>query len=328
MCHTHVLYSLLGLYVPPREPSKYLLAESRLRMEILGAVRRDAMLFKDNILLGDIGEAVSELMFYKMAGGQSLVDCGLPGTGRDPVGLARISRATGINIVCSTGWYIAATHPPYVKASSIDQLCTRVIKELTEGIGTTGIKAGAIKVALSGTPGEPFSQDEEKVLRAVARAQAKTGAPLNIHPNYSGRHWHAYLDILEEEGADLGKCCLNHMEMYCPEMEYQKSLLERGVYVSYDQFGHEQYMDSIAPGWGFKPDSVRVEGVLELLKAGYATKILLANEVAFKCCYKKYGGYGYSHILENIVPELRFKGVSEGEISAMLVENPRRWLAS
>jgi phosphotriesterase-related protein len=285
------------------------------------------MLVKDNIILGDINEAVSELLHYKMAGGKSLVDCALPGTGRDPVGLAKISRATGINIICSSGWYVAPTHPPYVRSSSIDELCARIVRELTVSIGTTGIRAGAIKVALSGTPNEPFSNEEEKTLRAAARAQAKTGAPLNIHPNYAGKHWHTYLEILEEEGANLRKCCLNHMEMYLPDIDYQKSLLQRGVFVSYDQFGHEQYMDSIAPGWGFKPDSARVEGLLELLRAGHAHNIMLANEVAFKCCYKKYGGYGYSHVLENIAPELRFKGVKQEQIDTMLIENPKEFLS-
>jgi phosphotriesterase-related protein len=329
MCHTHVLYSLLAMYAPPREASKYALAESPLSMEILGVVRRDAMLVKDNIVLANLDEAIAELMLYRRAGGGSLVDCALPGTGRDPVGLSKISRATGINIICSTGWYTAPSHPPYVRRNSVDELCARIVREMTTGIGTTGIKAGAIKVALSGNaPNEPFTEDEEKTLRAAARAQAKTGAALNIHPNYAGKHWHTYLDILQEEGANLGKCCMNHMEMYCPDIEYQKSVLDRGVYIGYDQFGHEQLFDSVAPGWGFKPDSVRVEGLLELIRSGYAGKIVLANEGAFKCCYKKYGGYGYAHILENIVPELRFKGVTEEQVNTMLVENPKQFLAS
>jgi phosphotriesterase-related protein len=54
---------------------------------------------------------------------------------------------------------------------------------------------------------------------------------------------------------------------------------------------------------------------------------MLANEVAFKCCYKKYGGYGYSHVLENIAPELRFKGVKQEQIDTMLIENPKEFLS-
>jgi len=247
--------------------------------------------------------------------------------GRDPIALVKISRATGVNVVCSSGWYTAFSHPSFIKAKNVDELASIIVTEVADGIGTTGIKAGAIKAALSGNAKKPFMGEEEKVLRAAARAQVKTGAALNIHPNYMGKHWHTYLDILKEEGANPAKCCANHMEMYCPDLEYQKSVLERGVYIAYDQFGHEQLFDSVAPGWGFKPDSTRVECLLQLIKSGYTNRIVLSNETAFKTCFKKYGGYGYAHILENILPELRFKGVTEEQLNTMLVENPKTLLS-
>jgi phosphotriesterase-related protein len=328
MSHVHLMCNFLfGGAEPPKEASRRKLSESPITMDILGVIRRDAGLVKANMILDNVDEAIAELMFYKMAGGTSLVECSLPGTGRDLVALSKISRATVVNIICSSGWYVAGSHPSYVKGKSVDDLAAIIVGELTRGIGTTGIKTGAIKVALSGTSKKPFIGDEEKVLRAVAHAQAKTGAALNIHPNFAGQHWHTYLDILKAEGANLSKCCANHMEMFCPDIEYQKSVLERGVYISYDQFGHEQYFDSMAPGWGFKPDSTRVEFLLQLIRAGYTKRIVLSNETAFKSCYKKYGGYGYAHVVETIVPELRFKGVTEEQLNIMLVENMKELLA-
>jgi len=328
MSHVHLMANwLIGGGEPPKEASRRMLSEAPLTMDILGVIRRDAGLAKANMILDNVDEAIAELMFYKMAGGNSLVECSLPGMGQDPVALSKISRATGVNIICSSGWYVAGSHPSYVKEKSVDELAAIIVGELTRGIGTTGIKAGAIKVALSGTSKKPFIGDEEKVLRAVARAQSKTGAALNIHPNFAGQHWHIYLDILKAEGANLAKCCANHMEMFCPDLEYQKSVLERGIYIAYDQFGHEQYFDSVAPGWGFKPDSTRVEYLLQLIRAGYANRIVLSNETAFKSCYKKYGGYGYAHILESILPELRFKGVTEEQLNTMLIENTKALLA-
>ncbi|MDO8491881.1 MAG: hypothetical protein Q7T04_07705 [Dehalococcoidia bacterium] len=328
MCHVHVLLNLLCQQTPAREASRMALADKPLTMDILGIVRRDAGLVKDNLILGDIDEAIAELMQYKMAGGSTVIEVGVPGIGRDPVGLARVSRATGLNIVCSTGMYIARAHPPYVKKKSIDDLCRQMVQEITEGIGNSGIRAGAIKVAMSGRSAEePFTEDEEKILRAAARAQARTGVPLTVHPNFQGKHWSTYLDIVAKEGADLNKFFASHMEFYSPDTEYQKSVLERGVYVSFDQFGHEEYMDGAAPGSSFPPDKYRVNSILELVKAGYANRIVLANEIAIKCGYRKYGGHGYGHVLENIVPELRYKGVTEEQINAMLVENPKRLLA-
>ena len=327
MSHVHLMADLFIGGKPPKEASRRKLSEGPITMDILGVLRRDPGLVKTNMMLDNIDEAISELTFYKLAGGNSVVECSLPGMGRDPVALSKISRATGINVVCSSGWYVAASHPSYVKAKSVDELAAIIVGEITRGIGITGIKAGAIKAALSGPPNKPFMGDEEKVLRAAARAQAKTGAALNIHPNFMGQHWHTYLDILKEEGANLSKCCANHMEMFCPDLEYQKSVLEHGVYIAYDQFGHEQYIDSISPGWGFKPDSTRVEYLLQLIRAGYTNRIVLSNEAAFKSCYRKYGGFGYAHILESIVPELRYKGVTEEQLNTMLVENPKTLLS-
>lgn len=327
MCHVHVLLDLLCQQTPAREASRKALADKPLTMDILGIVRRDAGLVKDNLVLGNIDEAISELMQYRMAGGNTVIEVGVPGIGRDPVGLAKVSRATGLNIICCTGMYIARSHPPYVKKMSIDQLCQQMVRDITDGIGNTGIRAGAIKVAMSGrTPDEPFTEDEEKVLRAAARAQARTGVPLTVHPNFQGKHWATYLDIVEKEGADLSRFFASHIEFYSPDTEYQISVLKRGVYVSFDQFGHEEYMDGAAPGSSFPPDKYRVNSILELVKAGYADRIVLSNEIAIKCGYRKYGGHGYAHVLENIVPELRYKGVTEAQIQTMMVENPRRLL--
>lgn len=328
MCHVHVLLNLLCQQTPTREASKMSLVDRPLSMDIMWAVRRDAGLVKDNLILGDLDEAIAELMQYKMAGGGTVIEVGVPGIGRDPVGLARVSRATGLNIICSTGMYIARSHPPYVKKKSIEELCQQMVEEITKGIGNTGIRAGAIKVAMSGrTAAEPFTEDEEKILRAAARAQAKTGVPMTVHPNFQGKHWSAYLDIIEKEGGDLSRFFASHVEFYSPDTEYQLSLLKRGIYVSFDQFGHEEYMDGAAPGSCFPPDKYRVNSILELVKAGYANRIVLANEIAIKCAYRKYGGHGYGHVLENIVPELRYKGVTEAQLNAMLVENPKRLLA-
>src|SRR5690606_1594309 len=98
--------------------------------------------------------------------------------------LVRIARETGLHIVASTGWYIQGTHPPFVGDASVEELTDAMTREILEGIGTSGVKAGNIgEIGLSGMPDTPFHPHEEKVLRAAARAQKATGASLTIHPN-------------------------------------------------------------------------------------------------------------------------------------------------
>jgi phosphotriesterase-related protein len=329
MAHIHLLFELTAAEQRQLQPdmtaSERALQDKPITMDILGLLRRNAFAVKDNMIMGDVEEAIAELMLYKRMGGMCVAEASCIGLRRDPKGLRQISGATGVHIMCSTGWYISASHPPFVLESSLEELSESMVKELTEGIGNSGIRAGFIKAAMSArTPDVPFTGEEEKVLRAGARAQSLTGAALTMHPaHHAGlaKHGHTYLDIILQEGGDLQKCILNHTDFWYSDLEYQTSLLDRGVTLAYDQFGSEDYY---SPGRCKPSDQARVQGVVSLLKAGYAGQLVLSNEAARKTHLKKYGGYGYAHVLENIVPDLRYFGVEEKHIHAMLVENPRR----
>lgn len=329
--HIHLLHELrLGLSEQGQlrdfsAATDRALVNKPITMDMLGIIRRNNSANMENRILGDVNEAIDELRYFTMAGGRSLVECSIIGMGRDPVGMRKIARATGINVISCSGWYLNSTHPPYVKDASIDELRAMLVREMTVGIGNTGIKTGALKAACSGrTLAIPFSGDEEKVLRATARAQAETGASMNIHPSHHcghARHWQTYLDVLKQEGANLEKVYLDHMEWWAGDLGYQKSLLDQGANVAYDQFGHEYYM---SPGMSYASDRERTAGVVALLKAGYVKQVLLSNETSYKTGLRKYGGLGYGHMLENSVLDLKFYGVTDDQINTMLVENPKR----
>ena len=334
MPHVHVLMELRmnltegGQLLKTETVSDKVLANKPVTMEILGTIRRHIALVTDNAILGDIDEMANELMAFKSLGGGSVVDCTLIGMGRDPVGLKKISGATGVNIIASAGWYLSSTHPPYIKEKSVNELRDIMVREITVGIQDTGIRAGALKGACSArTPDVPFSGEEEKVLRATARAQVETGAGMCIHPCHHwgrARNHQAYINVLKQEGANLEKVHLSHMEMWARDLDYQKSLLDQGVNVAYDQFGNEYFYQ---PATGYTSDILRVEGVVNLVKAGYARQIVLANEVSYKASLRKYGGLGYGHVLENIIPDLKYYGVTDEQLNTMLVENPKRLLS-
>ncbi|MFH1169116.1 MAG: hypothetical protein V1691_00340 [Chloroflexota bacterium] len=328
LSHVHVLCELV---VAEQRPSMELMTASEreiytrpLTMDLLGTVRRNAFAVKDNLIIGSLDDAINELMYYKRMGGSSLIEATPVGIGRDPVGLKKVAGATGLNIICNTGAYIGASHPAYIREGSVAELAEQMVRELTVEIGNTGVRAGVIKAALSGTTEVPFTPSEEKVLRAGARAQAETGAAMTLHPchNYGrAHHHHTYMDIMKEEGANLEKFYFSHLEFWAKDLDYQKSILERGVYVAFDQCGCEEY---VRPAWPKPNDQDRVQGIVNLVKAGYASRILLSNEVVRKSGLRKYGGYGYAHVLENIVPDLRYFGVTQEQINTMLVENPKK----
>jgi phosphotriesterase-related protein len=308
MSHVHLTIDLLCWHMPPESGPMRGLSEGRITMANLGAVRRNAMRVRDNLVQDDLDLAIREATDYRVAGGRTVINCDLPGIGRDVVALRRISRATGINIVASTGWYVQASHPPEIAKKGIEELAEIMIKEITVGIGKTGVKAGNIgEIALSGRTREPFQPGEEKVLRAAARAQKATGVSLTVHPNFPGDHWDTYIEAY-------------------PHPEVSKRIIKLGVgFVSFDQLGHEElFGNPAAPGLGYSTDKEEVRCIVELLNAGYADKVLLSAEVAMKTCYKEFGGWGYSHVHDNIIPWLKSLGASGEDVDSIMVGNPRR----
>jgi phosphotriesterase-related protein len=326
MSHVHLTIDLMCWHQPPDSGALKGMAEAKVRLDNVGWVRRHAMISRDNLVQDDLALAIREASEYRFAGGGTIINCDLPGIGRDPVALQKIARATGLNIVASTGWYVQRSHPPEFARKSVEELADMMVKELTVGIGRTGIKAGNIgEIAMSGRPTEPFQPGEEKVLRAAAQAQRATGVSLTVHPNFPGDHWDVYLDVLEKEGADLAKCYMSHLGLY-PDPAVSKRILKRGVgFVSFDQLGHEElFGNPVYPGLGYSTDKEEVRCVIDLLNAGYADRVLLSAEVAMKTCYKAYGGWGYSHVHENIIPWLRSLNASVDQIESIMVGNPTR----
>lgn len=343
LTHEHVLIDLSFIcrLMAPQESSLRELMDRPVTMEMMTLLRRGVRKFNfDDALLGDIEVAIREVSEYVRCGGKSLIDQSLPGIGRDPEGLARVSRATGANIICSTGWYIAASHPPYVKAMSSEQLAETMVRELEVGIGDSDIRAGVIGECGCSYP-IPFHEEEKKVLKAACIAQKKTGVGFSCHPAYADAKRKTYdltapfkyIDLIESTGADAGKFFLSHSDIIChpgflkSPADHAAKLMERGINLNFDTFGQEHFDDYIFMGARHPSDTERVAVVAELCRRGYAKQIMLSQDVCWKHMLKKYGGAGYSHLLEHIIPSLKYYGVTQKQISTMTVDNPRRVLS-
>jgi phosphotriesterase-related protein len=332
MSHVHLTLDISCWYAPPADPEVARVAGKPLGLENLGLARRNGLVVRDNLVQSDVELAIREASEFKRAGGGALVDMELPGIGRDPRALVRISRATGLHVIASTGWYTQGSHPPEVSQTDVGALADTMVREITEGIGDSGVRAGNIgEIGCSGMPDAPCLPDEEKVLRAAARAQARTGASLTVHPNggtHGSRetpkhHLDFYLDLLEAEGADLGKVYLSHMGFYPAEVSLH--VLRRGLgFVSFDHFGHEEYYEIVGPGRAFPRDKEEIDTVMRLIEAGHADRVLIGNEIGWKTCYKAYGGWGYSHVLDHVLPWLRDCGATQAQLDQILIANPAR----
>ena len=105
-------------------------------------------------------------------------------------------------------------------------------------------------------------------------------------------------------------------------------MLDQGIYIAFDCFGHEFYCDNGAYDadwpWHFSSDTDRVAGLVKMVEAGYTDQLLLSQDICVKMQLRRYGSNGYAHVLENIVPMLLHAGVTQGQIDTMLVSNPAR----
>jgi phosphotriesterase-related protein len=322
MTHEHLFCDLACWQAPPHTPLQESLAHAPISIEFLGELRRDALVFADNLVLHDEEIVVKELQDLFDAGGRSIID--LTVTGLEPAAakLQAVAERTDLHIVAGCGYYIGDSHPPTIRDSSAESIAQDLIQQIRFGIGSTNVLPGVIGEI--GT-GQPVTVDEWKVLEAACYAQRETDLPLFIHvyPMLDGSTAPSITEFILDQGVLASRVNICHMDGRM-DIPYLKSVLDMGVYISFDTFGIEAYYDAIDRRSRF--DSEREVALLSLLELGYAPQLLLSQDVCMKMQLRHYGGMGYSHILRHIVPSLRRRGVGDDVIDVLLRENAMRLL--
>ncbi len=337
--HEHLFIDAVDAwYEPPSAPAKRQIATEPISLETLCHIRRNPMSHKDNLRLDSIEEALDELGHFLRAGGNSVVDVTPKDVGADPRRVRKIARESGLTIVHGTAYYTRASHPDRFTAHSSATLESSLeeefVSDVIEGIDDTTVRAGIVgEIGLS----DRIYPEEEAALRSGARAARRTGASLTVHPpgrtphsqrgrTYPTSRWGLeVLDIVEEEGLPANRVVIDHLDRTVYEnLEYQFELAERGAYLEYDLWGLEMYLDKYDDS--YPSDSWRVDSICELIDQGYESQLLFGQDVYMKAQRRRYGGFGYSHVLENVCPMLKARGVDKETIDRILIENPRNLL--
>ena len=293
-------------------------SEQPVNIEIIGELRMNPYLNRDNVSLDDADVALRELERYRRFGGNTVVDATTIGIGRDPEALARIARLSGLKIVMGTGFYLEFSHPDWLKAMDVEAIAQFIVDDVGGGETQPPVMAGIIgEIGVS----KDFTEAERRSLRGAARASARTGVPLTIHLPGWERLAHEVLDVVESEGADLSHTVLCHMNPSWNDTAYQTSLAARGAFIEYDMIGMDYYyadQDAQSPS-----DEDNARGILALVEKGYADRVLMSQDVFLKMMLTRYGGFGYAHVLRHFVPRLRRHGLDEAVIRRMLTDNPK-----
>jgi phosphotriesterase-related protein len=321
--HEHLLCDSSFFFEEPTEVTQKALAYESVKMQNLGWLRQNPSKNLDNMKLWDEELAISELNLYKIAGGCSIVEMSNIGLGRDPLALARISRATGVNIIMGTGYYVGLSHPPGLENKSVDTIADEMVKDIINGIGSTGISAGILgEIGCS----EPLKRGELKVLNATALAQKKTGVPVNIHPGNSDKSPLEIVELFRDFGGDVSHTVISHVDNRIGnDLEMTLELASTGCYIEYDLFGQAQRPLSHKMKYSLS-DWQRVEGIKKLIDHGYLHQLLISHDVFHKIALQHYGGFGYDYILTTVVDLMRLNEIYEEQIHSLLIKNPKKML--
>jgi phosphotriesterase-related protein len=260
-------------------------------------------------------DRLEEILLFKRAGGQTIVDVTLPGIGRNAEGLRAMSERSGVHVVMGCGWYREPYYPPQdvIDRRSADDLAEVLIREIRDGVDGTDVRPGI--VGEIGANNSWLTAQEERVHRAAARAAMETGLCVTTHSPWSEIGL-KQLRVLEEEGLDPNRVVIGHCCSH-PVLSYYQELLDHGAYVQFDNIGQFDI-----PGYQDRVTAL----LLQLLEDGHAERLMLSHDVWNIRAFKFAGGTGYAHISESYIPELGERGVDEATIHTLMVENPRRVL--
>jgi phosphotriesterase-related protein len=228
-----------------------------------------------------------------------------------------------------SGWYQKLYHPDNMDDLTVEDMADEIIADITVGVGDTGIRSGIIGEV--GIEGDPIEPNEVKSLQASVRASRATGAAISLHQGGLGREKLQTMAIMGEEGVDPSRVIYGHCDSVADDLPLLLELLDQGVYIQFDNMGRVGVPLDLKPPnpkehFAAALNALIVAAIPQLIEAGYADRLLLSQDVCTKVQLKRYGGTGYSYLLETFLPHLRNRGVSEAHIRMMMVDNPKRVL--
>ena len=336
--HEHLFADMRDFFIEPND-NEIELAYQPISLENLSWVRYHRMSNLDNLQAFSKDLATEEASLFKKAGGSTIVDVTPINMRNTPEQLVRLSQKTGLNIIMGTAYYRETqiisgdelskktaikemnSYPArHIESSTKEEIAEEFIREITMGVRDSDIRAGLIgEIGCS----FPLTKNEHKVLSAAAIAQRQTGAILMIHPGFNDDSPLEIMRVLSDVGADISRVIMSHMCISVGTHKTRCKLAEMGCYLAWDRFGFDGLYQPPTP-IDIPSDQGRVRQIIQLIDEGYLNQILISHDICQKLLLVRFGGCGYAHILNNIIPIMAMKEMTEDQTHAIIVENPKR----
>ena len=248
--------------------------------------------------------------------------------GRDVETSRRLANESGLQIVLCTGIYTYDHLPQFLLNRSEDFIADLFVHDIEQGIQGSDVKAAFIKCAAD-EPG--VNERVEKVHRAAARASLRTGRPIMAHSRPASNTGPRQVEIFLEEGVSPEKIHIAHTGD-TDELDYIEGLLDKGVWIGMDRYGIDLFL----------PTPKRNSTLLELLNRGYAERMFLSQDFDVPIAngldwyppevieqLQAAGAatdWSMTFLFESVIPTLKEGGMTDEQLTTMMVENPKRWL--
>ena len=273
-------------------------------------------------LVMTLNDSLPELQEFGDAGGFCLVDVTEMGMGRDPEALVRASEETGVHVVMGTGIYHDAHHPDAIADLDDVAIAELLVKEVTEGVGDTGIRAGII--GEQGTYTGPMTDREAVVFRASAMAAVETGVAVTTH-TYLGRNALDQIDVLTSQGLDPDRIVIGHLDDGEPDLDLIREIINRGAWAQFDTIGYEYYTETL--GVQMATDVVRAGKLRQLAEEELTDQVILASDLCRRRHLQAEGGPGLVHLVTGFRALAEAEGVPTEVLDQCMIDNAATVLA-
>ena len=276
----------------------------------------------------EVEEARRRLGELKRGGVDTILDMTVAGIGRDPALVSRAIEGTGLNVLFATGYYTYSELPfpfhyrgPDKLIDDGDALLESLFeRDVTVGIGDTGIRAAVLKLA---TDHQGMTEDVTRLGNAIARVHMRTGNVICTHTHAGTQRGLEQQELFRAHGVDLNRVMIGHSNE-TTDLHYLERLIDNGSYVGWDRCG----LDIVVPL------DEQLDTLAEMVRRGHADRLMLSQDKAsFSDWFSDEEtdavapNWQYTYITDGLLPKLRERGVTDDQIEQIMVRNPRDFFA-
>ena len=241
------------------------------------------------------------------------------GLGRNIERIQRINAEVDLNIIVASGVYAFLEMPNFLAYRTDQVIVDLFVREITEGINQTGVKAAFLKCAVEhhGLVG-----DVPRILGVIAEAAKQAGVPVMVHTNTEAQSGLPALKTLTDAGVDPRRIVIAHAGD-SNDLDYLRAIADTGAWLGFDRFGIDH----------FNPTADRIRTLTALVEDGYTDRIHLSHDAACFYDFMVDNPFfadehpDYLFISHEVIPRLQDAGVTAEAITQMMEDNPRTFFS-